>query len=760
MYEQMLLQHAFMQTDALDPYFIHVHDVIMGFAMWFSFLTSALIGSALLYIPGFLLLKAARMDTARALASAPLISCALLFVTAEAFVLMHIPLSAVTLCFYSFIWVPVIMICVYAYKRIIKKTSGNTNQTSAKARTLCPGLKLSPLPPTTYLTYLFMGLLGGLIFFILPISSPENIAQGWDIVSHLNFTQTMIGEGTYNAFLPSFYEHAFDAINPSSYGTKFYPAGWNILCAAITQLAQTNTVIAANALNFIFTSVVYPWAIMTFIAQVYPRYPRTVYVGAFLPALTCVFPWILLVYGPLFPFVAALCITPAIFWIFMTLTRSKTTARDRMYLIPVFICGAITLIMLHPSSFFVCVLILTPWCIARIKNTSRNLHIGAKRISALLLSIVFLWAVVAGWIGLYCLIVGKVALNYWWSAYSSIPNALIQTVLFEFVGTTTMGNWFVAPQPVLFFVFIIGVWQAFKHARGRFLAVSYLYLICVCIIVICSDLPIKGVLSSFWYTDPYRIAALISLVSLPLVAHGLDALCVFAQEQLSPMVRTICSRINMRNCRLMGRVKRLCYASSRTTSGYALSTAFVVVFFLVANTLIPFPQFKGKNPHEWPEVVQSGGVINNIKVVAAGYHDTRFLDPQKYEFLKRAQKITQQDVVLNNPFDGSVLAYGMTSMQTFWRYPYVLNEFEKPSFARVRIELDEISYNDKVRDAVKKFGAKYVLSLGKSRCEDASLMGKYSPQAFSGIDRITPDTKGFTLVLQQDDMALYKIDAI
>ncbi len=725
--------------------------------MWFSFLVSTLIGSALLYIPGFVLLKAARMDTARALASAPLLSCALLFVTAEVFALTHIPLSAVGLCFCSFMWVLVIITCVYAYKRIIKKSNGTNNQAPVKSRMLSQRLNLSPLTPLTCITYLLMGLLGGVIFFILPISSPENIAQGWDTVSHLNFTQTMIGEGTYNAFLPSFYEHAFNVINPSSFGGKFYPVGWNILCALITQLAQTNTVIAANALNFIFTSVVYPWAIMTFIAQVYPRYPRTIYVGAFLPALSCVFPWILLVYGPLFPFVAALCITPAIFWIFMTLTRSKTTAHERAYLIPVFICGAITLIMLHPSSFFVCVLIPTPWCIARIKNTSRNLHIGAQRISALLLSIIFFCAVIAGWMGLYYLIVGKVALNYWWSSYSSIPNALIQTVLFEFVGKAAMGNWFVAPQPVLFFVFAIGVWQSFKHRRGRFLTVSYFYLICVCIIVICSDLPIKGILSSFWYTDPYRIAALISLVSLPVIAHGLDALCVFAKKEISPVVSALCSHIHMRDCIL---IERILPTRTHTTSEYAPLSALVIVFFLIANTLIPFPQFREKNPHELPEVVQSSGVINNIKVVAAGYHDTRFLDPQKYEFLKRAQKITQQDIVLNNPFDGSVLAYGMTSMQTFWRYPYILNEFEKPGFARLRIELDEISYNDKVRNTVKKLGARYVLSLGKNRREGAALMAEYRPQAFSGIDRITPDTKGFTPVLQQGDMVLYKIDTM
>ena len=146
--------------------------------------------------------------------------------------------------------------------------------------------------------------------------------------------------------------------------------------------------------------------------------------------------------------------------------------------------------------------------------------------------------------------------------------------------------------------------------------------------------------------------------------------------------------------------------------------------------------------------------------MTAGYQDSRFVDAQRYEFMKQAQKITRQDVVLNNPFDGSVLAYGMTSMQTFWRYPYILNEFEKPGFTRIRIELDEISYNEKVRHDVKKLGAKYVLSLGKHRREDATLMAEYRPQAFSGIDRITPDTKGFTPVLQQGDMVLYKIDTM
>lgn len=148
--------------------------------MWFSFLVSALIGVALLYIPGFLLLKVAHMDTARALATAPLISCALLFVTAEALTLMHIPLRAIGLCLCSFMWVAAIMFYVYAYKRKIKtkQMAYAHNNTPTHSLMLCQGNGLLPLAPTTYVTYLCMGLLGGLIFFMLPIKSPENIAQG------------------------------------------------------------------------------------------------------------------------------------------------------------------------------------------------------------------------------------------------------------------------------------------------------------------------------------------------------------------------------------------------------------------------------------------------------------------------------------------------------------------------------------------------------------------------------------------------------
>ena len=55
-------------------------------------------------------------------------------------------------------------------------------------------------------------------------------------------------------------------------------------------------------------------------------------------------------------------------------------------------------------------------------------------------------------------------------------------------------------------------------------------------------------------------------------------------------------------------------------------------------------------------------------------------------------------------------------------------------------------------------GARWVIKLGNERNEDASLLAKYTPELFCGIARITPETPGYTLVLKENDMELYRID--
>ena len=79
--------------------------------------------------------------------------------------------------------------------------------------------------------------------------------------------------------------------------------------------------------------------------------------------------------------------------------------------------------------------------------------------------------------------------------------------------------------------------------------------------------------------------------------------------------------------------------------------------------------------------------------------------------------------------------------------------------------LDKIAESNKVRRAVQRIGAEYLLILDRSDFSNVrdnddlvqSIYASYSKHNWEGIDNITDKTKGFTVVLSQGDMRLYRI---
>ena len=60
--------------------------------------------------------------------------------------------------------------------------------------------------------------------------------------------------------------------------------------------------------------------------------------------------------------------------------------------------------------------------------------------------------------------------------------------------------------------------------------------------------------------------------------------------------------------------------------------------------------------------------------------------------------------------------------------------------------------------AVEKAGARYVMLLDEKSYDDRTVVKlRYKEEDWVGIESITQDTPGFTLVLSEGDMRLYRI---
>ena len=128
------------------------------------------------------------------------------------------------------------------------------------------------------------------------------------------------------------------------------------------------------------------------------------------------------------------------------------------------------------------------------------------------------------------------------------------------------------------------------------------------------------------------------------------------------------------------------------------------------------------------------------------------------EEVKRA--IPSTSLVINQPFDGSMYAFGKTGIELYYRdnTAYGNVEGETAESRTIRKGLKDISGNSDVKAAVNSIGASYVLLLKPDFKNIGMYYSNYVQEEWVGVDDIAEQTPGFSLVLERDGMKLYKID--
>lgn len=716
--------------------------------MWLEFFQSVVVIIALLYVPGVILLHASGMPKPWALVSAPLVSCALFFIEGEIFSALNIPIPLAVM-----VLVPLLIAALvngYVFYVAPKHKEDLRSEKPNKSKAIRAG-KQSTSPAPAFiceelsfwipLLYVAIGLLTVGFLFLPTLPSASSFVQGWDIVHHLDVTQAMIESQKYSSIHYDFYSTVEASITPWEPGTSgFYPSGWNIIVALTTQLVSTTVPIAGNALNFVSAAIVFPLSICSVIAKVLPKHRIALISGAFICLAFFVFPWSLLIYGPIFPNTVAFCVMPSIWWVFMQMTRSQTPKHNLIWLITIFILGCITLFILHPSTIFSSIVVLLPWSFARIGESKRRVVLFGKRIKPVTLAYAFfIFALVIWSVFYYVLIVRGVALNFWWSAYSSLQDAILHALGMDFIGQSYAGGELVSPQPILSICVLVGAVWTFKHKQARWMVSAFMYLSVLCIFIITFDVPLKGYLSGFWYTDPFRIAASCVIMAIPLAALGLATLAEAALETFASW------REKTSQAQTKAQACVFCNVWAKP-----LIVGAVIACVVVLNYVVPMPNLKSEEP------IPAATAFKQASEKAYGDH--YILTSEELEFLRRVElTVPAGAVIANLPQDGSLWAYGTNDLHVLWRFPNGYDASERPASAILRKRLNRIASDPEVLQTVRDLNVQYVLILNNVVDYSNAVTSTYKPGTFRGITQITDTTPGFEMVLEEGSMRLYKI---
>lgn len=700
--------------------------------MWVDFFVSYVTATLLLYLPGLPFALGLRGKLYDGVILAPLVT----FVGASAVAIVYSKLgissSWLGLLLPVFLAGLLLFVCRLGIDVSYKKQLFSRNETCCKSHDWL-----------LLLLSIVAAFVVGMFFFVKTLDGPASFNQGPDNVHHLALIETFTKTGFYSPLSTTLYPASEGFIAPSGADASsgsFYPSAWFCWASLVSQAASVSTPIAANVTLFALLSISWPTSVYFFIRHLFPN---DIYIkgSASLAGIAfSAFPWMLLYFGPLYPNFAGLAFVPMVGTLFLEAIDFDTEHRAASSIF--FVVGLLSLVLLHTNSVFTLAVIMIPavisyvyrWSIRILSQFFRSFSDGRRKAIALIVSAIAVVLVYALWKYINGLPFLESIVSYPWYPYSSIRQELVNIFLLAYRSPQ-------AQIPLAVMVIAGAIWLS-KQRNFRWILSSYL-LTCIMVFVAATREDwIDELLNGFWYTDPYRIAANAAIAAIPLAACGL---AVFLKRAPNAC-RRIISFVSPETEASARKVR------FKESAAYA---ACIAVFAL----LNFYPNFE--IPGIATITTAFGQIEDDLTYTNASVGTV--LDKSEQDFLEDVSEVVGEDLVINLPDDGSLFGYSVYGINMFYRSPGMEaygNDTEQSKL--FRYSLDELSYNPSVQEAVKSSGARYVLLLDSGEELEEyprEYFDHYWEGGWVGLDAITPDTEGFTLVMHEGDMYLYRIDS-
>ncbi len=686
--------------------------------MWFQFAICFVLGIVMLLVPGFLLLTALRVPIWNALGFAAPISITWFVLAGIVFDALGMRTSLLQM-FLPLVIIVVLLSAVVSVRGKSKSKRGKRLAGGNAAQLpLCPHFESVIITVT-----IGISLLLGTIFFVKQLDGPASFVQEFDNGWNLSLIQSYANSGIYSVFSLPIYSNV-DFIPPAE-GASFYPAAWHCLAALLTSALDVPTTLAANALNKLLSFVVFPLGMLSLLFTLFTDNRRCL---VFAPALILAFqsfPWRLLEFGPLYSNLSSFSIAPIFLASFIRLLQDGVSLKERILFGFISFVALIDIAFMQPNAAFTCGVMLVPFCVARLCSISPN-GMEAKRVYVLRVGLIatFLLFVVLLWTYLYNASFMQPVVTFSWASFLSKRQALANILLCAFSSDYA--------QPALAALVLSGIAYGLYAKRNRWLIVSYALVIIQYFICATTDGTIKHILTGFWYTDSYRIAASIVYAGIPLACMGAYALYRAA-------------------------VKLFVLLTNK--SGKASTLLPILGFSITLIGLIYYPNYSISLQ---PVQTAFGMLAEKFSVANSATADNVLTDEER-EFLQEVDEVVPDDaVILNQPYDGSAFAYGLYGMNVYYRYFGLNTGSDSDTSIELRLHVDDWESDPDVAQALDDANVQYVLLLDEGDNQGESRRYLPTPwnreEDFSGLYNISEEhAPGFVEVLRDGDMVLYEI---
>lgn len=337
---------------------------------------------------------------------------------------------------------------------------------------------------------------------IAVIGSPENFAQRFDNVFHMNAVQYILQTGNASTL-------TLGRMTAPEQATAIYPSAWHSFAAATAQLTGTDVVVSTNVLNIVVAALVWPVSLILLTYAVLGAKPVALALAGVFSGAFSAFPLSIMDFGPLYPNILAYAVLPAAIAVVISLFNlSARTLLDKPSLWIMLLVSAAALVFAQPNGLLSLIAISLPiglWAAAKRFRTLSPRRETPKFVVTTVATLAGLASFALAWKTL------RPADYTMWTPFTTQAGAIGESLMNAQMGRQVA--WLVSLSA------IVGLYLCIR--KGHLAWVALCWLVPVILYVTTASQPrgaVRSLLVGGWYSDSYRLAALIPIFTTVLAA--------------------------------------------------------------------------------------------------------------------------------------------------------------------------------------------------------------------------------------------------
>lgn len=539
------------------------------------------------------------------------------------------------------------------------------------------------------------------------VYGPEAFSQSLDNSFHMNAIRWIQEHGDASSL-------TLGAVAAANQEPTFYPAGWHDFVYLIYSTTGTSIATATIVMILLAAGIIWPCSLVAMCLSIPHLRPLQ---ALAIPALTCgffAFPGLLLFWGVLFPNLLGYALLPAFVALLLHMIQLMVR-REYSFVLSLsltILVGLGGLALVHPNAVVSAAVFAVPMLLGGVVQVLRSRGASTRE---RLVGTGVLVALIAGCVSIWLTLRPSEEASDLWTAIMSEGEAVYQFLFLGLENANPLGGNF-APAYLLGFLALWGVGYLLYKRRnlwliGSWMLVGYMW-------IVAASVPrgdFRLLMVAPWYTDHFRLAALVVFPAVLLAGIGLGG----AVEGLF--------------VRIMHAIPREKHAKVAPVMMGASMVLVLAVAGLSSRT---------QAMHD--ATLQ---VANRYQVTPT----SDILNQDEMNVINEIQKIVPKgDVIANNPWDGSAYIYALADRHlTSYHFEFQTS----PKYESILKDLKDARTNPEVCRVVNEYNVHWYVHLENQGNFGPSQQKNYDGMvAAIGTDVLTP-------VYSSGPMTLYRISA-